>query len=113
MSIFPNATCECARSSSSSCLCAALHGPHHGAQNSTTTGASERRTSRSKLSSVTSNTPAPYRSEPPAERRPPERPDLPHSLEHDPAAHLRGPLLAVGERDRDLDDAKPGAERPV
>ena len=54
MSSITNSSSSVSPASSSSALVTALHGPHHGAQKSTTTGRSARRTSCSKLASVTS-----------------------------------------------------------
>src|SRR5213592_313753 len=51
-STFPDVRC----SSSSRIGSIALHGPHHGAQKSTTTGTSAASTSRSNVESLTSNT---------------------------------------------------------
>src|SRR6516225_4066733 len=85
----------------------ARQGPHQGAQKSTTTGPSARRTSASKLSSVTSFTARWYRgSEPVEQGSEPEQQHAPDRLEHDRAAHLRVPDLAVDEDDRHLDDAE-------
>src|SRR5213596_920029 len=39
--------------------------------------------------------------------------DFPDPLQHDRPAHLRAAHLAVGERDRDLDDPEAGPDRPV
>src|SRR5919206_4620770 len=84
----------------------ARHGPHHGAQKSTTTGVCERRTSSSKVASVICCTDPRLQlagDGPEAQRR-----HLPDRLEHDRAAHLRAAFLAVDEGDRDLRDAKSG-----
>ena len=52
-------------------------------------------------------------SEPAGQRAQPDQRHLPDRLEHDRAVHLRGAVLAVGERDRDLDDAEAGAAHAV
>src|SRR5947208_13154377 len=99
--------------SESSCSrigCTARHGPHQGAQKSTTTGPPAWRTSRSKLSSVTSRIAQLY---PPEKTRRPQRRHLPDRLRDDRLRHLRRARLAVDERDRDLDDSKAGANRTV
>ena len=57
MSIFTNSTASEAAASSSSAGSIALHGPHQGAQKSTTTGEPACSTSASKVSSVTARTP--------------------------------------------------------
>src|SRR5207253_6925740 len=87
----------------------ARHGPHHGAQKSTTTGRAAPSTSASNPASVTSR----IASEPTGERRGLEQRHLPDGLDDDRAAHLRMPLRAIGEADRHLDDAEPRAQRPV
>src|SRR5690349_2695866 len=112
MSSFTNLTrpsCSSARAASTGST--ARHGPHHGAQKSTTTGVSARRTSASKPASVTSSTEC--RLQPAGECAEAQHRHLPESLEHDRAAHLRAALLAVDEADRHLDDAEPGPQCPV
>src|SRR5436309_1891835 len=89
----------------------ARQGPHQGAQKSTITGVSARRTSCSKVASVSSFTRAML--QPPSERPEPQQRHLPHRLEDDAAAHLRASSLPVDEGDRHLDDAEAGLERPV
>src|SRR5688572_23226024 len=96
------------------------HGPHQGAQKSTTTGLSDWMTSSSKVASVTSLTlliASLYLqrllSEPPSQRRQAKGRHLHEGLEHDRAGHLRAAELAVGEDDRHLVDAVPGAQGPV
>src|SRR5207253_9831297 len=111
MSSFTNSTLSVSPASCSSTGVTARQGPHHGAQKSTTTGFPARRTSRSKLASVTSRTR--NRLQPPRERPDAQERHAPHGLEHDRAAHLRVALLAVGERDRHLDDAEARALCPV
>src|SRR5205823_3788531 len=71
----------------------AWHGPHQGAQKSTTTGPSAWRTSCSKVASLSSCT-APMLQPTEAKRR-----DLPDRLEKDRLAHLRAAPLAIDERD--------------
>src|SRR4051794_31471261 len=95
MSSFTNSTFSVVAASSSSAGAIALHGPHHGAQKSTTTGRRALSTSLSKVSSVTSRI---ARTLPPEahERHAPDR------LEHDRAAHLRMAGGAVDEGDRHL-----------
>src|SRR4029453_4616567 len=92
-------------SSCSSTGVIAWHGPHHGAQKSTSTGFSARRTSVSKLASVTSRTAT--------KRTQPEEGHLPDALEHDRVTHLRASDLTVDEHDRHLDDAEARAHRPA
>src|SRR5215210_4165480 len=112
MSSFANLTrAPCASSSSRRTGSTARHGPHQGAQKSTTTGVSGCRTSCSKVASVSSSTRAMLQA--PPERAEAQRRDLPDRLEHDPAAHLRAAALAVGERDRNLDDAEAGPQSAV
>src|SRR4029450_6068535 len=77
----------------------AWHGPHQGAQKSTTTGISAPSPCSSNVSSVTSST-RPKRSQP-------QRRDLPNGFEHNRLAHLRPAHLSVNEDDRYLDDAEP------
>src|ERR1700693_3692105 len=89
----------------------ALHGRHQGAQKSTTTGLSARRTASSKSLSVTSRTTANLQAA--GERPEPQPGPLPDRLEHDGAAHLRLAHGPVGEKDRDLDHAEPLAQGPV
>src|SRR5690348_7527046 len=89
----------------------ARHGPHHGAQKSTTTGLPACRTSASNVSSVTSFTARSLQTA--HERAEPEQRHPPHGFEHDRAAHLRVPLGAVDEDDRHLGDAEAGALGPV
>src|SRR5207248_6434117 len=89
----------------------ARHGPHHGAQKSTTTGRSAPSTSSSNRASVTSSTSPMLQA---AEQRGrPEGRYLPDRLEHDRAAHLRAAGLAVDEADRHLDDAEARPQGPV
>src|SRR5437867_1423809 len=88
----------------------ALHGPHHGAQKSTSTGTSEVRTSCSKDSSVVSTA---FSLEAPGERGDAQRGHLPHRLEDDRAVHLRASLLAVDEGDRNFGDGEPGPQGPI
>src|SRR4029453_11359811 len=83
----------------------AWHGPHQGAQKSTTTGTSARRTCSSNVSSVTSSTRS--------KRSQPKGRDLPYGFEHDRLAHLRAAHLSVDENDRYLDDAEPSPQRSV
>src|SRR4051812_26939313 len=122
---------SCAAASSVRIGSTARHGPHHGAQKSTTTGFADCRTSCSKVASVSSSTTSmlstgdraePGRppsgiasdaSEPAEEGADTEKRHLPDRLEHDRAAHLRAAVLAVDEGDRHLDDAEPGAQRAV
>src|SRR3954451_4559850 len=102
---------SCSAASSARIGSTARQGPHQGAQKSTTTAVSACRTSCSKVASVSSSTGPTLQA---AHQRPePEDRHLPDRLEHDPAAHLRAAMLAVDERDRDLDDAEAGAERAV
>src|SRR5689334_3808916 len=101
----------CSSSSWRSTGSTARQGPHQGAQKSTITGVSARRTSCSKVSSVSSFTRPmlqPSREGSEAQRR-----DLPDRLEHDAAAHLRASLLAIDESDGYLDHAEAGAQGPV
>src|SRR6187551_953802 len=106
----------------------ALQGPHQGAQKSTTTGRSARTTSASNVSSSTSRMPETYRCRErpcPGARHPDmaleaaeqssgaERRHLPDRLEHDPLAHLGAADLAIGERDRNLDDPKARSQGAV
>src|SRR5437773_12173952 len=72
----------------------AWHGPHHGAQKSTTTGPSAWRTSSSKFVSVRSSTRAMLQPSQ-AQRR-----DLPGSHEENRLAAPGGSPLAVGQPDR-------------
>src|SRR3954447_7897047 len=112
MSSLPNTTrSPCSVSSSCRIGSTALHGPHQGAQKSTTTGRSACRTSRSKFSSVSSSTAAMLQAA--EERLEAEERHLPDRLEHDRAAHLRLTLLAVREADRDLHDAEALAQSAV
>src|SRR4026209_2338658 len=89
----------------------ARHGPHQGAQKSTTTGVSAWRTSCSKLASVNSFTRPML--QPSREGSEPQSRDFPDRLEHDAATHLRAPAPAVHEGDRHLDHAEARPERPV
>src|SRR5205814_536668 len=77
----------CSASSSARIGSTALHGPHQGAQKSTTTGRPAWRTSCSNVLSPTSSTPATLQAA--CERPEAQRRDLPDRLEHDRAAHLR------------------------
>src|SRR5438309_1409051 len=108
MSTFTNSTASVSSASSSSTRVTPLQGPHQGAQKSTTTGRPARRTSSSKLASVTSRTPS--RLQPPPQRPEAQERHLPDRLEHDAPAHLRVALLAVGEGDRHLDDPEAGLQ---
>src|SRR6185312_6099819 len=111
MSSFTNLTLPWSAASAVRTGSTAWHGPHQGAQKSTTTGVSACRTSCSKVASVSSSTAATLQTAgqcPEAEHR-----HLPDRLEHDRAAHLRAAVLAVDESDRDLDDPEAGSERPV
>src|SRR5437588_9960818 len=89
----------CSASSSARIGSTALHGPHQGAQKSTTTGRPAPRTSASKLSSVTSRIAVTLHTGP-------QQGAAPDGLVKDRAAHLRVSALAVGERDRHLDHAE-------
>src|SRR6202008_3803275 len=96
MSSFTNPTrSPCSSSSWAKIGSTALHGPHHGAQKSTTPGRPACRTSCSKLSSPTSRTEATLQ----AAGQRPEAQDrhLPDRLEHDGAAHLGAAALTVDE----------------
>src|SRR5436309_10116833 len=82
----------------------ALHGPHHGAQKSSTTGTSAPRTSRSNVLSVTSNTPpdgtrgpppGSWRSQPAGEGGEPEQRHAPDGFDDDRPAHLRAAPRAI------------------
>src|SRR6267143_4169146 len=106
MSILTNSTLSVAPASSSRAGSIALHGPHHGAQKSTTTGRPACRTSCSNVSSVTARIGLTLPAEP-EERHPPDR------FEHDRLAHLRAAGRAVDERDRDLDRLEARALRPI
>src|SRR5262245_8515101 len=124
------------RSDWSSSRCGAMirHGPHQGAQKSTSTGRSASSTSAWKLLSVTSSrlpaTCAPCRvrvasehiarghrdrtSGPGASLSPePQRRHLPDCLEGDPRGHLRLSLAPLAEPDRHLGDREAGLDRPV
>ena len=80
------------------------HGPHHGAQKSTTTGLPAWSTSCSKLASVTSR----IADQVTDGRRAPSRSSGTFQIASSTIARLifEWPVLAVGERDRDLDDAE-------
>src|SRR4051794_9556589 len=99
------------------------HGPHHGAQKSTSTGVSASRTSAWKLLSVTSFT-GPAIDAPFGFRRclllvaiqsvvTPQAGDQQHRLARDPPAHLRAAELPVAEGDGHLHDPEARAHRPV
>src|SRR5438093_13440261 len=107
---FANSTrpaCFSARSASTGST--ALQGPHHGAQQSITTGFSAWTAAVSKVSSVISRTTAGYRpSETAGQGSEAKGRDLPDRLQDDRLAHLRAADLAVGERDRNLDDPEAG-----
>src|SRR5215218_10999707 len=111
MSTFTNSTRSVSPARRSSTGVTAWHGPHQGAQKSTTTGFSARSTSRSKVVSVTSRTAA--RLQPPAERPDAQERHAPHRLEHDRPVHLRPALFAVDERDRNLYDLESAAQGAV
>src|SRR6478752_7548152 len=96
MSIFTNSTASDDAASSSSAGSIALHGPHQGAQKSTTTGEPARSTSASKVSSVTARTRWTLAAQA-------QQSHAPHGFEHDSAAHLRVPDRAIVEDDRYLD----------
>src|SRR5262249_1791423 len=102
-------SCSWARAASTGST--AWHGPHHGAQKSTTTGMSACSTSASKLASVTASTAC--RLQASGERPEPEKRHLPDRLEHDRTAHLRAAVHAVDEGDRHLFDPESGAQRAV
>src|SRR3954451_14105910 len=96
------------------------HGPHQGAQKSTSTGVSDSRTSAWKLSSVTWVM-VPAMRVPPgrvgvASRSivppagPAKRGHEPGGLQRDPPRHLRAALAALPEDDRDLLHAQPRAD---
>src|SRR5690349_25114932 len=106
MSIFTNSTASDDAASSSSAGSIALHGPHHGAQKSTTTGEPACSTSASKVSSVTARTSRTLAAQ--AQQR-----HTPHGFEHDPPAHLRVPDRAVVEDDRHFHDPEATPLRPV
>ena len=116
--------------------CTTRHGPHQGAQKSTSTGLSESRTSDWKLASVTSvSLPGTFVSSgsgcrwchitiqnearlsavialtlaPAADG--PHRGDPPDRLGEDRPAHLRVPLSAVAKHDQHLDDPEPAGSR--
>src|SRR5258705_4745989 len=99
MSSFTNSTLPVVPASSSRAGSIALHGPHHGAQKSTTTGFPDCSTSRSNVSSVTERIASPSD---------PEQRNAPDRLEDDRPAHLRLPDDAVDEGDRDLDHLEAG-----
>src|SRR3954471_4054094 len=102
---------SCAAASSVRIGSTARHGPHHGAQKSTTTGFADCRTSCSKVASVSSSTTSTLQTA--EEGADTEKRHLPDRLEHDRAAHLRAAVLAVDEGDRHLDDAEAGPQRAV
>src|SRR3954454_23932943 len=106
MSSFTNETPVLAAASSSSAGSIALHGPHHGAQKSTTTGCSASSTSLSKVASVTLRIGLTL----PVQAQQGHRP---HRFEHDRLAHLRVTRGAVGERDGDLEHPKARLLRAV
>src|SRR5438034_5009194 len=111
MSTFTNSTfCVCSASWSSTGV-TAWHGPHHGAQKSTTTGLPARRTSSSKVASVTSRTRD--RLQPPQEGPDAQPGHLPRRLQDDHAVHLRLTALPVAERDRHLDNTEARSQRAV
>src|SRR4029450_6836779 len=83
----------------------AWHGPHQGAQKSTTTGTSARSTCSSNVSSVTSSTRS--------KRSQPQCRDLPYGFHPNRLSHLRAAHLSVDEDDRYLDDAEPSPQCPV
>src|SRR3954467_7187242 len=102
---------SCAAASSVRIGSTARHGPHHGAQKSTTTGFADCRTSCSNVASVSSSTRSTLQTA--EEGAKTENRHLPDRLEHDRAAHLRAAVLAVDEGDRDLDDAEARAEGAI
>src|SRR5262245_56236669 len=112
MSSFANTTRPASSSSSSAKTgSTARQGPHHGAQKSTTTGVSARRTSCSKVASVSSSTATMLQA---AGQRPePKHGHLPDRLDDDAVTHLRATFLPVDEADRHLDHAKPRAHRAI
>src|SRR5580765_721512 len=103
-----NSTLDVSAEICSSIGVTALHGPHHGAQKSTTTVLPVWRTSCSKLASVTSRIAASLQT--PCERAQPHERHLPDRFEHDRAIHLRVTLLPVDEGDRYLDHPEPCAQ---
>src|SRR5579872_3738367 len=106
MSSLTNSARPLSSASSWSSGAIARHGPHQGAQKSTTTGRSDASTSCSKLASVTSRIPGTLAAE--AQQR-----HAPHGLEHDRPAHLRASTRAIGEDDRHLDDPEARLPRAV
>src|SRR5689334_12779280 len=90
----------------------ALHGRHHGAQKSTTTGSPA--IAESNVVASRSSTPCRVALlQPAGEGGEPQERHLPDGLDHDRAAHLRMPLEPVDEANRHLDDAEPLAAGPV
>lgn len=96
----------------------ALHGPHQGAQKSTTTGVSAPSTSSAKVASftsVSSATAGEY--SPPSEAAEQglqaEGRDAEQRLADDRPRELGLSGAAVDEDDRDLDDAEPGPQHPI
>ena len=101
---------SCSAASCSRTGSTARHGPHHGAQKSTTTGPSPWSTSCSKLASVTSRT---TRDATDGRRGRGSGAAGTFQIASSTIvlAHLRAADLAVDERDRHLDDAEARAER--
>src|SRR3954464_14931966 len=95
------------------------HGPHQGAQKSTSTGFSASITSAWKLLSVTSsrlpatNAPLVDASESIASAPEAHSGHFPHRLERYPGCHLRMPLAPLSKPDRDLLHPEAGPDRPV
>src|SRR4051812_29212914 len=102
---------SCAAASSVRIGSTARHGPHQGAQKSTTTGVEDCSTSSSKVASVSSSTASTLHTA--EEGADTQNRYLPDRLEHDRTAHLRAAVLPVDEGDRHLDDAKAGPQRAV
>src|SRR5436305_2927407 len=98
---------SCSRTGSS-----ARHGRHQGAQKSTTTGSPP--IVSSKVAASSSSTRGMVAAlQPVGKCGEAKSRDARDSLEEDPTTHLRLALEAVDEADRDLDDAKAFAQRPV